>query len=626
MVKITACVITKDEENNIYRWLQCMKKITKDIVLIDTGSNDRTVEIARQNGAKVYFYQWHEDFSAAKNFAIDKASGEWIIFLDADEYFSDESIRNVRKNIEIYHGKKNVDGLICKIINIDQDDYNFPICESSNLRIFRNLSNIRFTRPIHEQLIKVNEELKVCIINSGVEIYHTGYSKKVLEKKLKRNLDILLDEINLQGEKPYHYRYLCECYYGLKDYANAEKYARLHMQLGEKCLGYDNNIQKRIIECMIFLGKDSNEILDQINSFSIIYPDDIEFLWYKGTFYYSEKMFSRAEKFYLEFLKMYSNKNDLDYFGYNTLETRALKAYFFLAIIFEYKGDMECAMYYYDLLLTKQKYNQEALYNLINLLSDKNQVSKYLNQIYNQTEMDVNFVQSVLKSFPEFEETQECNNFLNNEQLVVKLQENYQNIIYLALTQAQEEDNTIKSILPIEYWQVYKKLSGDEIILTPEGEIVFSQISQRLKYKNVEKAQIYLKDKGIEFNDCIAIINMTRNMENEENTESCLGLLSYYESGQLDFQDVTEIIRLLIAKPTKTFLLLAMYFYQNGHVNKAIRLLLAVVKKEPGNEDVIYALALFFKASNDTKSAIKVLNSYKGTRKDLIELKEILNK
>ena len=88
---ISACVITKNEANTIERWLVDMQSIADEIIVVDTGSTDNTVKIAKASNVKVYHYKWKNDFAAAKNFAIEQASGDWILFLDADEFFSEET-------------------------------------------------------------------------------------------------------------------------------------------------------------------------------------------------------------------------------------------------------------------------------------------------------------------------------------------------------------------------------------------------------------------------------------------------------------------------------------------------------------------------------------------------------
>ena len=99
-VRISQCMIVKNEERNIERALSWGKAIMWEQVVVDTGSIDRTVELAEKLGAKVFYFPWKDDFSAAKNFAVEQAKGEWIAFLDADEYMEPEDAEKIGKVLE----------------------------------------------------------------------------------------------------------------------------------------------------------------------------------------------------------------------------------------------------------------------------------------------------------------------------------------------------------------------------------------------------------------------------------------------------------------------------------------------------------------------------------------------
>ena len=121
-MKLSACVITKNEEENIGTWLTSMKKIADEMIVVDTGSTDRTVEMAKEAGARVFHHAWQNDFAAAKNCALEKAKGDWILFLDADEYFSPQTIAKVRPLLlEVEKSTKPIVGVICRLVNIDKD-------------------------------------------------------------------------------------------------------------------------------------------------------------------------------------------------------------------------------------------------------------------------------------------------------------------------------------------------------------------------------------------------------------------------------------------------------------------------------------------------------------------------
>ena len=85
-IRISQCLIVKNEESNIERALSWGKDMMWEQIVVDTGSSDRTVELAGKAGAKVFSFPWTDDFAAAKNYALEQAEGEWIAFLDAEEY------------------------------------------------------------------------------------------------------------------------------------------------------------------------------------------------------------------------------------------------------------------------------------------------------------------------------------------------------------------------------------------------------------------------------------------------------------------------------------------------------------------------------------------------------------
>lgn len=100
MATIALCMIAKNEERFIKNAIDSVKPIADEIIVVDTGSQDTTQAIAKQSGAVVYDFQWQNDFSKAKNFALSKAKSEWILFLDADECISKQDISDIRKVIE----------------------------------------------------------------------------------------------------------------------------------------------------------------------------------------------------------------------------------------------------------------------------------------------------------------------------------------------------------------------------------------------------------------------------------------------------------------------------------------------------------------------------------------------
>ena len=99
MSKVTVVVLTKNEEKNIAAVVQNAKKVAAEVLIVDSGSTDKTVQLAEENGAKVVYRAWDNDFAAQRNFALQHVETEWVLYLDADERMNDELIFNIAKTV-----------------------------------------------------------------------------------------------------------------------------------------------------------------------------------------------------------------------------------------------------------------------------------------------------------------------------------------------------------------------------------------------------------------------------------------------------------------------------------------------------------------------------------------------
>jgi glycosyltransferase involved in cell wall biosynthesis len=184
---ISLCMIVKDEEAYIRRCLESVTKHVDEIIIIDTGSTDATLEIAGEFGAIIYDFKWIEDFSAARNFSIGKAKSDYILVLDADEYLDkDAEIPQSIKDLKDYY-----------IINFNNYMDGGYVSSHQAIRLFKNRIGLKYYGKVHEHLnLDDYEDLTVAF--AEFIIHHDGYQKEAYLSKNKydRNLKILLNEVN----------------------------------------------------------------------------------------------------------------------------------------------------------------------------------------------------------------------------------------------------------------------------------------------------------------------------------------------------------------------------------------------------------------------------------------------
>lgn len=288
-MKISLCIITKNEEKNIRCCIESVQSIVDEVVVVDTGSTDNTVKIVKELGGIVFKFKWIDDFAAARNYALSKVKGDWVIFLDADEYVSKESVQVLKSVIEKAYDK-NYDAIRINSINIEKDTKQFQ-SSLSTIRVMKKSPLIGYKGKIHENVVKIKGELKVVDAVKLIDIFHVGYSKDIVKEKKKgsRNIELLYKELEKKPNSSNIHFYLAESF-------NLEGDREKTLEHIRKVLQYKNGNLKGIyqksyyyqLHMKILLGYSEIEIIDDYNQavkFDDTYPD------YDSTMgnYYSNK-------------------------------------------------------------------------------------------------------------------------------------------------------------------------------------------------------------------------------------------------------------------------------------------------------------------------------------------------
>ncbi len=224
-MKISACIIAKNEENNLPRLLESIKGKFDEIILVDTGSTDRTVEIAKEYGCKVFEKEW-EGFADARNYAVSKASGDWIWHFDADFELENEEFERFKNILALIKNDETFDGISVTYKNLNENGELKSI--SSTVHIHKNSKDIKWIGKVHER-IHNNKKKQVVTPPYTVFVKHYGYAIASVQKdKAKRNLDLLLDEI--KDLNKYSDEYLIKLFYIIQSYLALSTFEKEHLK------------------------------------------------------------------------------------------------------------------------------------------------------------------------------------------------------------------------------------------------------------------------------------------------------------------------------------------------------------------------------------------------------------
>ena len=374
--RLSQCMIVKDEEDNIRRALSWGQAIMWEQIVVDTGSTDRTVEIAQEMGAKVFHFAWCDDFSAAKNYAIEQASGEWIVFLDADEYMLEADAERLGKilcDIESNETVAEAPHVIrCAWQQIGEDGSPFSV--SVQDRIFRNIPEIRYHGRIHEQISLPDGEAMICQDEQKrLSICHTGYVPAVMKEKKKweRNIRLLKKEIEENPGNGTAWSYLGDAYNGLGELQKAaESYEKALAGSYESSvsrwgrMNAGKSLLKKYAHNPALAGSDRRveEIAEKVG-----YPatDNPDIYFFISFYYMNRKDYKRAYhdmKRAIELLDVYRG-DDVIYLRGN-LE----KAYIWMAGLCQQLKESAEELYYGFLALRQNKYLENILCELLFLL------------------------------------------------------------------------------------------------------------------------------------------------------------------------------------------------------------------------------------------------------------------
>lgn len=345
----SVCVIAKNEEKNIEKCLQSFKGIVSDIVVADTGSSDRTKELASRFTDRIYDYKWQDDFAAAKNFAISKAANEFVMVVDADEFLEPMTAQEAQSlSRQIVQHPDWVGRVYLK--NSLRGDAGEYYQHEWISRIFSR-EKFHYEGSVHEQVVSlVDNEFNYKTYRTNASFVHVGYGLPLKERreKAERNIRLLKKELErlqedsmnkkAQSQLPYILYQLGKGYFMAQDYERACGYFT-------QGLSYDLNPRLEYVIDMVesygyaLLNSGQAETALLLENIYIEFGNCADFKFLMGLIYMNNAMFDQAVT---EFLKAATYKEC------RAQGVNSYAAYYNVGVIYECLEEIKKAKTYYE--------------------------------------------------------------------------------------------------------------------------------------------------------------------------------------------------------------------------------------------------------------------------------------
>lgn len=348
MFPLSVCIIAKNEEAHIEECLRRLAPYGFEIILTDTGSTDQTLAIARRYTDRIYHFDWCDDFSAARNFCMGKASHNWILSLDCDEYIEKIDIDALGKCMELH---PNATGRILIRSRFTRNGQ--TTFEQMRVSRLADRRQFCFLGAIHEQLayrpkgtvagVSTTSAAQAGIkkvYDAPVTILHVGYdgSDEEMQEKCRRNITLLETELAKDGPDPYLYYQLGQSCRRLKDYEKAFDYfdAGLSMEV-DPTLDYVKTMVESYGYTLLDL-KHNEEALG-LSQLYDVFATRADFVFLMGLVYMNNGLFDQAIS---EFQKAASMKD------FAVEGTNSYMANYNIGVIYECTGHISEARKYYE--------------------------------------------------------------------------------------------------------------------------------------------------------------------------------------------------------------------------------------------------------------------------------------
>lgn len=321
---VSLCMIVRNEERVLGDCLASAKPFFSEIIVVDTGSTDRTIEIAREHGARVLEMEWPESFASARNESLKHATGDWVCWLDADDTLPFASGYAILKAIAI--APDDLGGLVMPIRFVN-DDPEFGT-SVDHVKVFRNHRGWQFEGRIHEQILQDIRKDGLNIARLNAEVLHTGYdtSEEGQEKKRIRDERLLKLDLEDRPGHPFVLFNLGMTAHYLQQHDQATEYLKQSIEASQPS---DSHVRKAYAMWAVSAAQigGPEKGLEVVDTGLLAAIDDPELLFRRGMFHSELEQYDSAVNAYERVLQvgrgMHFGSMDTGIFGYKTMHNLA---------------------------------------------------------------------------------------------------------------------------------------------------------------------------------------------------------------------------------------------------------------------------------------------------------------
>jgi GT2 family glycosyltransferase/tetratricopeptide (TPR) repeat protein len=327
--KLSLCMIVRDNEGTIRPCLESIRPWVDEMIVVDTGSRDRTPEIARELGARIYEFPWCDDFSAARNESLRHATGEWIFWMDSDDTITADCGRQLRE-LALGSHSENVFGYVIQVHCPAPGEYDSEdVTVVDHVKLIRNHAPLRFEGRIHEQIIPAIRRLGGDVAWTELYVTHSGadHSPETRARKLERDFRLLHLELQEKPDHPFVLFNFGMTHVDAEQFGEAVRYLRRYLEVADPG---ESTFRKgyALLVASLCRQDDFDGALTTCQKGLELFAEDKELLFRSGVILHHLGRLEAAEEAYLRVLNERTERHfvsiDLAISGYKARHNLAL--------------------------------------------------------------------------------------------------------------------------------------------------------------------------------------------------------------------------------------------------------------------------------------------------------------